>query len=311
MNRIAAILAIGIAFSAAPTRSVAQETPADTMAAPEERVMMAEPVAVPVRVSPGGVRIHSRRNNRPRIIIRTPQPQPQPVPIAGSTIPIPASEGLSQADLDRLVAAMVDAIQRIVITPQTTTVMGAAPPPIIVQTPEPRVIRDTVYVYVETPGDTVEVSTPNRGVRVPIRPPVDTVEEIERAFMDTGLFRTILVNFEFDRSELLSSSFPTLDAVAEVMTSYPAIRVQVLGHTDSIGSDDYNARLSDRRAQSVADYLRSRGISSDRLESVGLGEQRPIAANTSPTGRTLNRRVEFMVLNPEAAVRENRKVRPE
>ena len=82
---------------------------------------------------------------------------------------------------------------------------------------------------------------------------------------------------------------------------YPDLRIEVGGHTDSRGSDALNLRLSQRRAESVLEYLAQAGVSRSRLSAVGYGEARPVASNDNETGRALNRRVEFVVLNPEAA----------
>jgi len=69
-------------------------------------------------------------------------------------------------------------------------------------------------------------------------------------------------------------------------------RVKVIAHTDSNGSDSYNQRLSERRAKSVVDYLLSRGVTLDRLDTTSVGESEPIAPNSSSLGRSKNRRVE-------------------
>jgi outer membrane protein OmpA-like peptidoglycan-associated protein len=91
------------------------------------------------------------------------------------------------------------------------------------------------------------------------------------------------------------------------MKQNPTASIQVSGHTDSRGNDDYNMRLSKDRAQSVVDYLIRNGISSSRLQAVGYGETRPIARNENadssdnPVGRQLNRRIEISI--PKGAVK--------
>jgi len=80
----------------------------------------------------------------------------------------------------------------------------------------------------------------------------------------------------------------------------PDIQVTIEGHTDSIGSDSYNQRLSERRAQAVKAYLVSKGVAASRLETVGKGEQEPVAPNTkdgkdNPQGRAMNRRAELKI----------------
>ncbi len=99
------------------------------------------------------------------------------------------------------------------------------------------------------------------------------------------------VNFDFDRAELQSGSEPTLDVAADQLKECPTIRVRVEGHTDSIGSEDYNQQLSERRAQTVKGYLQSRGLTGSRMQAVGIGESQPIASNATDDGRAQNRRV--------------------
>jgi outer membrane protein OmpA-like peptidoglycan-associated protein len=101
------------------------------------------------------------------------------------------------------------------------------------------------------------------------------------------------VAFDFDESTIRPEFHPTLDEIAAVLSENPETTLQVVGHTDSIGSEAYNQRLSEARARAVADYLARRGIAADRLVVGGVGEARPIAPNTSEEGRAQNRRVEI------------------
>ncbi len=75
------------------------------------------------------------------------------------------------------------------------------------------------------------------------------------------------------------------------------MKIEIAGHTDSVGSEMYNLRLSEARANAVRDYLIQHGISPDRLIAKGYGESRPIAPNTTREGRAKNRRVEFTVIS--------------
>lgn len=155
----------------------------------------------------------------------------------------------------------------------------------------------------ETPPDSLASPTspresPLEGAPSPI------VRRVERAMVETGLFRAVGVNFEFNEANILPTFRPTLDAVGEVLRKYPALRIQIAGHTDATGPEDYNQRLSMRRAEAVRQYLIQHfNIDPGRLTAQGYGETQPIASNDTRTGRTLNRRVEFRVLNPEAAER--------
>lgn len=108
------------------------------------------------------------------------------------------------------------------------------------------------------------------------------------------------INFDFDKSNIKSEFAPVLDEAAQILQDNPNVNVTIEGHTDSIGSDAYNQRLSERRAKSVKQYLVSRGVDAGRLDTVGKGESEPIADNTkngrdNPEGRAMNRRAELKV----------------
>ncbi len=104
------------------------------------------------------------------------------------------------------------------------------------------------------------------------------------------------VTFDFNRADLKSQFYPALDQVASTMAEYNQTVVEVSGHTDSVGSDDYNQRLSEQRANAVANYLSGRGLMRERFEVVGMGERYPVADNNSDDGRARNRRVEIRVV---------------
>lgn len=106
--------------------------------------------------------------------------------------------------------------------------------------------------------------------------------------------------FDFDEATLRPESKVTLDGVAaEIMQAPDNARIEVEGHTDAIASDRYNDELSQRRAQTVVDYLVTQGVDADKLRAVGLGETEPVATNATPAGRQINRRVVFTVLTPK------------
>lgn len=107
------------------------------------------------------------------------------------------------------------------------------------------------------------------------------------------------VEFEFDSSQLTTTSYPILDRAAEVLLQHRGIPIEIAGHTDDWGSYSYNINLSNARAASVRDYLISKGVSATRLSSQGYGEADPIQPNSNPDGsdnaegRARNRRVEL------------------
>lgn len=110
-----------------------------------------------------------------------------------------------------------------------------------------------------------------------------------------SLIRLDNIFFDTDRSTLRSESKSSLDRLAALLKQYPKMRIEIQGHTDSDGSDEHNDALSDARAKSVVAYLAAGGVAIARLEGKGYGERVPIAPNTSPEGKQLNRRVMVLI----------------
>jgi outer membrane protein OmpA-like peptidoglycan-associated protein len=104
------------------------------------------------------------------------------------------------------------------------------------------------------------------------------------------------VTFAFNSADLNAQFYPVLDKVAGTLKEYDKSVVEVAGHTDSVGSDAYNQSLSERRANSVADYLSNHGMSRTRMVTVGAGEGHPVASNDTEEGRAENRRVEITIV---------------
>lgn len=123
----------------------------------------------------------------------------------------------------------------------------------------------------------------------PPLPPVGTIVEIPN------------ILYDFNKATLQAVSFPVLDSLATLLMANPNTVIEIRSHTDDIGSDAYNLDLSNRRAQSVVDYLISRGVKTEQLQSKGYGESLPLEPNKingkdNPAGRAKNRRTEFKVL---------------
>ncbi|MBL7806963.1 MAG: OmpA family protein, partial [Saprospiraceae bacterium] len=104
------------------------------------------------------------------------------------------------------------------------------------------------------------------------------------------------VLFDSGKADLRPEAGAELDSLVNFLLKYPDVVLGISGHTDDVGTDDYNQDLSERRAQSVQNYLEIKGIRADHLRARGFGETRPVAENTTEEGRQANRRVECIVL---------------
>ncbi len=127
---------------------------------------------------------------------------------------------------------------------------------------------------------------------------IDTVyvdKIIEKAVVKRESFIIENVRFKFDQDILTKEAELILKNVANVLNKYPEEKFEILGHTDSWGSDKYNMGLSERRAISVKKYLVAHGVDATRLYPAGCGERKPIADNDTPEGRAVNRRIEFKI----------------
>jgi outer membrane protein OmpA-like peptidoglycan-associated protein len=112
--------------------------------------------------------------------------------------------------------------------------------------------------------------------------------------------RGLIVNisdvlFDFNKYDLKPGAREKMAKVAGILLAYPGLKIQVEGHTDSIGTDDYNLKLSQRRADSVHSYLVGQGVPAPTVSSIGLGKSNPVASNDTAAGRQQNRRVELVV----------------
>jgi outer membrane protein OmpA-like peptidoglycan-associated protein len=104
------------------------------------------------------------------------------------------------------------------------------------------------------------------------------------------------ITFRTDSADLNAGFFEVLSSVSQVVNEYEQTVIEVAGHTDSTGTDAYNQQLSERRADAVANYLRTRSVLDERIITVGMGESRPIATNDTTDGRQQNRRVELTLV---------------
>jgi outer membrane protein OmpA-like peptidoglycan-associated protein len=104
------------------------------------------------------------------------------------------------------------------------------------------------------------------------------------------------IYFEQAKAVLKENSYPALDLLVNFMEEYPSISIEISGHTDNVGSEKYNLKLSDKRAKTVGDYLIKKGINKERIITKGEGLSNPIVANDTEENRAKNRRVEFLIL---------------
>lgn len=130
------------------------------------------------------------------------------------------------------------------------------------------------------------------------------LEELDAKKTDRGMVVTLGdVLFATNESDLRGGALNNLSRLADFLVEYPDRNVVIEGHTDSVGSADYNLGLSQRRANSVRAYLMSQGVPSNRLAANGMGMGFPVAGNDSASGRQQNRRVEIIISNSVSATR--------
>lgn len=129
------------------------------------------------------------------------------------------------------------------------------------------------------------------------------IDELQAKATDRGIVLTLGdVLFTTGRADLKAGASSNLDRLVSFLDQNPDRKVEIEGHTDNVGSDDYNQDLSQRRADSVRSFLMQQGIGSERIAAFGKGEQRPVADNASEGGRQQNRRVEVIIANSPPAI---------
>ena len=138
-------------------------------------------------------------------------------------------------------------------------------------------------LYMDQHEDALKARLNQSGVRV------------ERADNSIQLIMPGNITFSTDSRVLARSFLPILDAVADVLARFDFTELEISGHTDSRGKEKYNLKLSEQRAQAVAEYLRGSGISNSRITTIGRGEAQPVASNKTEEGRAQNRRVELNI----------------
>jgi OmpA-OmpF porin, OOP family len=120
---------------------------------------------------------------------------------------------------------------------------------------------------------------------------------VEIIYEPTRVFTLENVYFEFGKSTLKPESFPALNELVELLKAEPTMEIEISGHTDNVGTPQSNMILSQNRAESVRQYLISKGIAQGRVKAVGYGDTKPVATNETDEGRQMNRRTEVKILN--------------
>lgn len=161
---------------------------------------------------------------------------------------------------------------------------------------ENRYLPDAVYDVQLIVSDTFGNTSKSNICKVKLLTPEIKLDETERGLKLTFASKVL---FDFDKTDIKESADKVLKEAVRILNSYVKQNISVEGHTDSYGSDDYNQRLSERRAESVADYLIREGVDKNRITTVGFGEKNPVATNKTSSGREQNRRVEILILKED------------
>jgi OmpA-OmpF porin, OOP family len=137
------------------------------------------------------------------------------------------------------------------------------------------------------------------------------LSERETELLDKGMITEREIHFETAKWNILPQSYPTLDAIGNILIQWPQLRIEIGGHADARGSDAYNMDLTQKRATSVLEYLVAHfpQINKEQYTAVGYGERKPVASNKTVEGMAKNRRVEFKVLNTEELKKERERRR--
>jgi outer membrane protein OmpA-like peptidoglycan-associated protein len=119
---------------------------------------------------------------------------------------------------------------------------------------------------------------------------------VSAAEKDEGEFALVGINFDFNKTEISAESLPVLYKIAEILLTHPGLKIEIQGHTDDIGTEINNQKVSLERAEVVKNFLVSKGVNENRITAVGFGETKPAVSNDNEKNRMLNRRIEFRII---------------
>jgi outer membrane protein OmpA-like peptidoglycan-associated protein len=222
--------------------------------------------------------------------IHLPAPVHSPEPVA-APIPFTLLESLSTASPSSKPAPVAEAIAEPIAAPVAEPVVAPVAEPVVAPVAEP------VAALVTEPVAALVVEPIAAPITEPIAPADSTAPATKDALKDT------LTHFEFDSAELTAAGHAMLDAWLRETASHLSNRpIQIVGHTDRLGSEDYNAKLSLRRAEAVTSYLLEKGISLDRVQLIAQGASSPVIQCPDETRSDIkaclapNRRTEILII---------------
>lgn len=167
-------------------------------------------------------------------------------------------------------------------------------------------VKDSIYTLNLPLGQKYELSA-SADFFYPSVESIDLSEEKDKVKIFKDLYLAPLdvgasvklenIFFETGKAALKSESFTELDRVVQLLNDYPTIKIEISGHTDNVGGEEVNKKLSQARADAVAQYISSKGVPDERIVAVGYGMEKPVAENSTKEGRQKNRRVEFTILD--------------
>lgn len=176
-------------------------------------------------------------------------------------------------------------------TPGSTQLNSEFPPP----TPAQTIVPPAIPSPTPTAREPVDFATPRKsGFGLPPGFGIPSAQDLQASLESSRRVTIYGITFDLESATITPSSIPAMEAILEYLKDNPGVRITIEGHCDALGDPAYNLGLSQRRAESVRDWLVGRGANGSNLSAVGRGETQPIADNSTPEGRAMNRRVDLV-----------------